>query len=182
MPICKKCGKSFPNHIKINNQIHNICNRKFCLECSPFKKHNTLDITKYPELQLFDAPNGQKFCKKCGETKPITEFYRKGKTLQHCCKKCSNEYIISTQKLKKQKAIEYKGGKCIICGYNKYFGALEFHHIESDKKEHNLSYMKTYSFEKMKKELDKCILVCANCHREIHAQIATFSISDDVKD
>lgn len=67
----------------------------------------------------------------------------------------------------KQMAIEYKGGKCQICGYNKYQGALEFHHING-KKEFGIGDKGyTRSWESTKSELDKCILVCANCHREI---------------
>lgn len=67
----------------------------------------------------------------------------------------------------KQMAIEYKGDKCQICGYNKYQGALEFHHING-KKEFGIGDKGyTRSWESIKSELDKCILVCANCHREI---------------
>jgi hypothetical protein len=67
-------------------------------------------------------------------------------------------------------AIEYKGGSCSKCGYDKCVDALDFHHLKPEEKEFNFSsggY--TRSWDKMKKELDKCILVCANCHREIHS-------------
>lgn len=70
----------------------------------------------------------------------------------------------------KLKMIEYKGGKCQVCGYNKCFWALDFHHLSKAEKSFNISGG-TKSFESMKSELDKCILVCANCHREIHAGI-----------
>lgn len=67
------------------------------------------------------------------------------------------------------KAIEYKGGKCIFCGYCKYQGTLEFHHLDRKKKDFGLSEKGiTRSWDKIQKELDKCILVCANCHRELH--------------
>ena len=66
-------------------------------------------------------------------------------------------------------AIEYKGGKCVKCGYNKCNAALDFHHLDPTQKEFNLgSHGHTRSWERMKVELDKCILLCANCHREIH--------------
>ena len=69
-------------------------------------------------------------------------------------------------------AIEYKGSKCCVCGYNKYFGALQFHHTNPQEKEFSLSKKGlTRSWDKIKIELDKCILVCANCHAEIHAGI-----------
>ena len=68
--------------------------------------------------------------------------------------------------------VEYKGGSCVICGYNHYMGALEFHHLNPKEKDFNLSHMKKYTFdEKIKNELDKCILVCSNCHREIHGKV-----------
>jgi len=68
----------------------------------------------------------------------------------------------------KQRAIEYKGGKCSICGYSKCSGALEFHHINPQDKE--VKYFHGRKLESIKAELDKCILVCANCHRELHYQ------------
>ena len=72
----------------------------------------------------------------------------------------------------KQLVIEYKGGKCTICGYKKYAGAFDLHHRDSSKKDFGLSTRGlTRSWEKTKKEADKCILVCANCHREIHGGV-----------
>jgi len=60
----------------------------------------------------------------------------------------------------------------MICGYDRCSGALDFHHIDPKEKEFGLSVKRlTRSWEKMKKELDKCVLICANCHREVHAGI-----------
>ena len=70
-------------------------------------------------------------------------------------------------------AIEYKGGVCERCGYNRCIEALEFHHTDSKGKDFSISEKGyTRSWTMVKKELDKCILLCANCHREIHAQKA----------
>lgn len=67
---------------------------------------------------------------------------------------------------------EYKGGKCVLCGYNKCIQVLDLHHIDGSNKEFGLSARGlTRSWEKIKKEADKCILVCANCHRELHEGI-----------
>lgn len=72
----------------------------------------------------------------------------------------------------RQLACEYKGGQCVVCGYSKCIGALEFHHLNPAKKDFGLSARGiTRSWEKTRKELDKCILICANCHRELHAGI-----------
>ena len=68
--------------------------------------------------------------------------------------------------------VEYKGGKCCLCGYNKCMGALDFHHIDPSKKDFAISKQRRTSpqkFDCVKSELDKCILVCSNCHSEIHA-------------
>ena len=73
--------------------------------------------------------------------------------------------VTRTQRRKKQKAIERFGGKCVICGYNKCLAALEFHHISN--KLHSPAYViGRWSWDRAKKELDKCIVLCANCHRE----------------
>jgi len=73
----------------------------------------------------------------------------------------------------KQMIIEYKGGVCMICEYKKYAGAFDLHHLDHTKKEFGLSVRGlTRSWDKLKKEADKCVLVCANCHREIHGGIA----------
>ncbi len=72
----------------------------------------------------------------------------------------------------KTMAIEYKGGKCQICSYKKYQGALELHHLNKAEKSFGIGDKGyTRSWEKVRAELDKCILLCANCHREVGAGI-----------
>lgn len=69
-------------------------------------------------------------------------------------------------------AIECKGGKCQLCGYQKYQGALELNHIKKEEKTFAIGEKGyTRSWEKVKAELDKCALLCANCHREVAAGI-----------
>jgi hypothetical protein len=80
-----------------------------------------------------------------------------------------SQSVIRWRKRVKIKLIEYKGGKCVKCGYNKCIEALHFHHVDPKEKDFSISG-KTLSFEKMKKEVDKCILVCSNCHSEIHSE------------
>jgi hypothetical protein len=87
------------------------------------------------------------------------------------------EYLISAvsrrrQKIR-QKAISAKGAKSEICGYDKCIEALEFHHLNESDKEFGLSE-KGYarSWQRVEKELKKCVLLCANCHRELHAKVA----------
>jgi len=72
---------------------------------------------------------------------------------------------------KKTKLKNSVGGKCQICGYDKYQGALHFHHIDPTQKKFIISdatARKKYSQEEIEAEIRKCVLVCANCHAEIH--------------
>ena len=72
----------------------------------------------------------------------------------------------------KEMAIQELGGTCQICGYKKSVQALDIHHREPDKKEFGISAKGyTRSWSKLQKELQKCVCVCSNCHREIHAGI-----------
>lgn len=72
----------------------------------------------------------------------------------------------------KEFAVQYKGGKCIICGYSKYAGALDLHHLDPKTKSFGIGDKGyTRSWEAVRNEADKCILVCANCHREVEAGI-----------
>lgn len=66
----------------------------------------------------------------------------------------------------KKKAVDLMGGKCKICGYDKCVQALHFHHLDPKEKDFNIS--ESSSWKEAKKELRKCIMVCGNCHSEIH--------------
>ena len=103
-------------------------------------------------------------CKYHGETKHSMYSNR------WRCNKCISNDKQNVRNRLKEKFIIYKGNKCCICGYAKCNGALEFHHLIPELKEFSLSAKGTNrSWKRCQKELDKCIMVCANCHREIHA-------------
>lgn len=71
----------------------------------------------------------------------------------------------------KQKAVDYKGGKCIKCGYSKCLKALHFHHLNAEEKKFQISEaiaQNLFSWDLIQEELDKCVLLCANCHAEEH--------------
>jgi hypothetical protein len=91
---------------------------------------------------------------------------------RYVCKSCKNEKISEHRRQLKLKAVEYKGGKCTMCGYAKCVAALEFHHLDPTQKDFSISNTGSIrSFDKMKLELDKCVLVCSNCHREEHDKL-----------
>ena len=85
------------------------------------------------------------------------------------CRKCSSENKRNKRNTLKIQAVEYLGGECSVCGYNKCINALEFHHRNPDEKDFAISRSSRLSFEDIKSELDKCDILCANCHRELHA-------------
>jgi len=72
------------------------------------------------------------------------------------------------QRSLKQKNVDYKGGCCQICGYKESLGALSFHHIKRKDKSFSIANARQINWELIKKELDKCALLCANCHSEVH--------------
>lgn len=154
---CKKCDLEFNTRVKIKGRTRNLCNRQYCLICSPFGKHNTKKL---------DESNGAgetslKTCKTCAKVYEYSHATGHGKT------RCNSCITQESQQKKRKFAIDYYGGKCSICGYDKCQGALEFHHLK-DKAEMPSYIIRRWSWEKTKEELDKCLLVCANCHREIH--------------
>ena len=106
-----------------------------------------------------------KECKNHGETVFVLRNDNR-----YRCRKCSMDSVIKRRKKIKKMSVEYKGGKCEICGYDKCFRALEFHHTDPDKKDFQISG-KSVSWDRIKIELDKCVLVCSNCHSEIHSDL-----------
>lgn len=126
-----------------------------------------------------------KKCGRCKIEKSDSEFYKRGKTnVNTCyCKECLRKNALIRLKLFKEQCVEYKGGKCELCGYDYSVSALEFHHKKPEQKDFAISKSKMLSFEKHKEkilvELDKCILVCSNCHREIHEQYSIEQLLED---
>ena len=87
------------------------------------------------------------------------------------CKKCSVEQVTKRRRKLKILAVEYKGGKCSRCGYDKCVDALEFHHKDPSKKDYGIGMGCTRSWSLLKLELDKCELLCSNCHKEEHSEV-----------
>jgi len=108
-----------------------------------------------------------KVCPKHGETK---HFPRPEGTFR--CGKCASEWVIGHRRKKKERLVELFGGKCVVCGYQKYAGALDFHHIDPKAKSFALSVKGlSYAWDATLEEAKKCVLVCKNCHTEIEAGI-----------
>lgn len=129
------------------------------------------NLEEFAPNRNFRIKKTNPLCRICGET-DSSKFY---KTSLAVCKKCKPIQVkINRQSFRKQ-LIDYKGGKCIVCGYSKIY-ALDFHYVDATKKDFQLvtkmyRKRKDYIEEDIKKELDKCVLLCANCHREYHAGV-----------
>jgi hypothetical protein len=172
MPICKKCDTKFPTKVLIDGKKRNLANRTFCLACLPFGQRSYRGSFAFER----DLEKGFRTCHRCKTEKPITEFYKtrrpeNGKMRWVCCKKCNQEAVLRRRKQLKVLAVEYMGNKCWGCGYDACSQALEFHHIDPSEKEFGIGTGDTKSWARIKEELAKCVMVCSNCHREIHAGI-----------
>ena len=99
-----------------------------------------------------------------GATKvTIWRFLNPGKMDEH------RESTKRRQRRIKARLIKYKGGECSICGYDKCHASLVFHHLAEEEKSFGISDRKNAPFKELLKEVDKTILVCNNCHGEVHA-------------
>ena len=95
---------------------------------------------------------------------------RKSKRLK--CRKCNVDAVTKRRRKLKLLAIEYKGGKCERCGYAKSPRSMDFHHRDPTQKDFGIAASGiTRSWEKVKIELDKCLLLCKNCHGEVHDEL-----------
>lgn len=160
MRTCKKCNTEFPIWMVIEGKTRNLKNRKFCVDCSPFGKGNRkqLHLSETQKDETLTCP----FC-----SKDYVYDGRKQKSRKSCnaCDKKQRSLRI------KQKCVDYKGGKCIVCGYNACLRALEFHHVDPTTKSFTFGYKSISNWDILKAELDKCVLLCANHHAEVEAGI-----------
>lgn len=85
-------------------------------------------------------------------------------------------YVVRKRQKKKIAAVAYKGGKCVLCGYSKNVGSLAFHHLDPNGKEFGIGGLGVnLSWERLKQELDKCVLLCHNCHGEVHSGMVSLT-------
>lgn len=171
MPLCRNCNQPFPYSIVIDGKVRNLQHRKFCLKCSPFGEHNTC-------ADIQQKHSDQKTCAKCHGIFNKDDFYKRGDggPISYC-RQCARKWFLDWQHSIKKQCVDYKGGCCILCGYSKYFGSLEFHHLDGSQKDFTISSHRSLSFDQLKTELDKCVLLCSNCHREVHGGISELPTS-----
>jgi hypothetical protein len=123
--------------------------------------------------------NGCKICTECKENKTVKEFYLRTdkKNYASKCKKCANKYYGNRIKDVKIKMIEYKGGECERCELklkDSHYSVFDFHHLDPKTKDVKFDKIKFRKWEKIKSEIDKCALLCSNCHRITHSEIGGY--------
>jgi len=153
MKKCRKCQQEFPNRLEINGAIKVLNKRKYCLECSPFGKRNTKKL-HLPNSER--DSNTKKICLQCSK-----EFKWNKNNVCWTCRS------FNRRKTNRQKGIKYLGSKCRQCKI-KDTDVLTFHHTDRDNKYDNLSSLWHREWSIIETELDKCELLCANCHMKIH--------------
>lgn len=116
-----------------------------------------------------------KKCNECGEIKLREEFYKnnsgRNKAKWDCrdalCKPCRSRYATDRRKRIKEQAIKHLGGKCVDCGIVDEPCVYDFHHLNPTQKDFSLG-ANTKAFDSIIDELEKCVLLCSNCHRKRH--------------
>lgn len=104
-------------------------------------------------------------CVICG--RQYSYDHRKGHTKEKCNTCRSNERVDRTEL--KREMVAYKGGRCEACGYDRCLRALCFHHVDAASKRFHFAGSHLRSRRSLWAELDKCVLLCMNCHNELHA-------------
>lgn len=128
-----------------------------CIQCGQWYSsryklaESSIPLTRRKRCFICQPYQPRPTCDKCGG--------------RHKTENCEKEYSKTHRTDVKKLLVEYKGGKCIHCGYNRCIRALCFHHIKE--KKFAIS-QKAYNLNKMKEEVDKCVLLCHNCHMELH--------------
>lgn len=158
--ICDKCGNEFPTSAIIDGKVRKLGARRFCLDCSPFGSNNVRDLTQY-------IP-GKRKCSICKEIKDEIDFYTAGNHyLSSHCKECSVKHTKQRTKQKKKQCIDYLGGKCLGCNATTEtlnINAFSFHHRDPKEKSFEICRHLNLKWSTLKNELDKCDLLCLNCH------------------
>lgn len=141
MKKCQQCGQGFPLRLTLNGKRHNLQRRRYCLECSPFGSGNR---------------------KKLGQD-PAKRYVKKSEKHIRWQRKARHQ--------RKKTLLQLLGGRCSVCGYNKCMGALDFHHRDPSTKSFNLASNGLLGkWDIVVAEAQKCIILCRNCHAELHYQ------------
>lgn len=169
---CASCGKEIDYEHR-----HNIyCSKSCAAHINNSKFHKKIKINKkerkYPDKRKYEK--NELYCIVCGKK-------LEGNQKKYCCEYCKrknysySKYQTNYSRNKdkegaklKYKYILKKGGKCSVCGYDKNLSSLTFHHIKDKEFELTSRAFRCLPIEILENEMEKCILLCQNCHNELH--------------
>ena len=162
---CEVCGKEFEAQKSTKKYCCRSCQNKAAWERKKEKE----------KLLAQGIDSDIRQCIICGKDfKPID----KNANQRMCCYDCMPQGHQLTRSEFLDLIRKQRGGKCEKCGYDKYLGALDFHHINPEEKEMTIGD-RNFKLKECIEETKKCILICSNCHRELHAGL--WDISEIIK-
>jgi len=138
------------------------------------KKHGLATVRSVSDLP---AGRPESIVRRC-RTHGFTEHVLTSGGKRYRCKRCRVDAVSARRRRVKLALVHAAGGACRLCGYDRYAGALQFHHVDPDEKAFAIADRGVArSLERALAEARKCILLCANCHAEIEGGIATMPTS-----
>lgn len=163
--ICVICGKEFEAIKSTKKYCSNACMNQARRERWKNKQHTT------------DSQMPEKVCLICGK---IFRPKNGAANQRTCCYECMPDGVQLTRGGFLAKIKEIRGGTCVHCGYNKCLAALEFHHVDPTQKDFTISNDR-FHLQDALKETQKCILLCSNCHKELHAGLWKYEKKEEVE-
>ncbi len=178
--ICEKCDKEYADDFRIDPQQRKKPSRFCSSSCSHSRPKSEASKVKVSETlrKKYGSPpktaKVQKPCPNCGQLVLV-------RSRQICCsRECSRKLQEKTRgprvsdwrRRLKKKLVDHKGGKCEICGFNKHQAAMQFHHRDPEEKDFAIGASgSTRSLSRCLVEVEKCMLLCANCHSILHHEL-----------
>jgi len=144
---CKICGEEIPSSIIIDGIRRSMRNRINCVNCTPFGKSRYITKTEEGRLKRIAAK---------------TRRYYHNKKLQN-----GKDPIKIRRQKYKTTIIGFISSGCQICSYNRCFRNIVFHHLRDKQFSLDERHFQ-YALQTILDEIRKCIIVCHNCHGEIH--------------
>jgi len=135
------------------------------------KRHGLTTVCARSLTRALPGDGALRFCRRHGYS-----AFVKTRDGHWRCRRCRAQAVSDRRRRVKQILLEEAGGACVLCGYARYAGALQFHHVDPEAKAFALADGGlARSLERARAEAAKCVLVCANCHAEIEAGLATIA-------
>lgn len=149
--LCPNCNQSVPKYVWKNGKKINCQNRRYCFDCSPLGSHNT---------RVLEVSENTKECPDC------LDLHNQRN------KRCFRCYFHRRKRRIRQKIEQIVGYSCWICGYDKCKRNIHFHHVNEETKSFGLTARELMlKWDRIWPEMQKCIVLCGNCHGEVHEGI-----------